>query len=256
MNHYVYLIEKRNAPENTQKYYIGVRSCECLIADDKYMSSSETLKEDIKVNGRDNYNKIILKRFDTREEAFQYEIKMHDEFDVANNPIFFNRAKQLEFGFGGAMGEKNAFYGKKHPEEWKKQKSIQMKGNSNAKGYKHTEKALKKIKLARAQQIFTEETFRKRGEKRKGNQYAKGLKHTDEWKKQASLRTKGNKYCVGRTYTEEEKKLRSIKNIGLVWMNDGQRNQRIRPEFVDIKINEGLQMGYLKNSYGKRKSGV
>jgi len=27
-------------------------------------------------------------------------------------------------------------------------------------------------------------------------------------------------------------------------------------QFVDIKINEGLKMGYLKNSYGKRKSGV
>jgi hypothetical protein len=251
MKHYVYLIEKRNALPAAQKYYIGVRSCKGLIGDDKYMSSSKTLQKDIKLNGRNNYNKIILKRFDTREDAFQYEIKLHDEFDVANNPIFFNKAKQLEFGFGGPIGEKNAFYGKHHTNEWKSVKSNQMKGNTNAKGYKHTDKTLEKIKLVRSQQVFTEQTFKKRSESNKGNQYAKGHIHTDEWKRKASIRKIGNKHGLGRVVTEEEKKMKSTQNVGLVWMNDGQRNHRIKPEFIGTKMTEGLTMGYLRKNKGE-----
>ena len=90
MNHYVYLIEKKPALETEQKYYIGVRSCENKVGDDEYMSSSRHLIKDIKKNGKEHYNKIILKRFDKREDAYEYDIHMHKELDVVNNPIFFN----------------------------------------------------------------------------------------------------------------------------------------------------------------------
>lgn len=117
MNHYVYLIEKKSALETEQKYYIGVRSCEGLIGDDEYMSSSKYLTEDIEKNGKQNYNKIILKRFQSREEALAHEIQLHKEFDVANNTIFFNRARQTSVKFAAGAGESNHFYGKKHNEE-------------------------------------------------------------------------------------------------------------------------------------------
>ena len=117
MNHYVYLIEKRNALPNQQKYYIGVRSCEGLIGDDDYMGSSKYLTEDIGKQGKNNFNKIILKRFQTREEAVQYEIDMHNEFEVASNTLFFNKAKQTVVSFTPGVGENNYFYGKKHTEE-------------------------------------------------------------------------------------------------------------------------------------------
>lgn len=117
MNHYVYLIEKKSALETEQKYYIGVRSCECLIADDQYMGSSKYLTEDIEKTGRNNFNKIILKRFQSREEALAHEIELHKEFDVANNPIFFNKARQTSVKFAAGDGENNHFYGKKHSEE-------------------------------------------------------------------------------------------------------------------------------------------
>ena len=117
MNHYVYLIEKKNTLPNSSKYYIGVRSCEGLIADDDYMGSSKYLTEDIEKEGKSNFNKIILKRFQTREDAVQYEIDMHNEFEVASNPLFFNRTKQTVVGFGPGVGENNYFYGKKHTEE-------------------------------------------------------------------------------------------------------------------------------------------
>ena len=125
MNHYVYLIEKKNALPNQEKYYIGVRSCECKIGEDSYMSSSDFLREDIKKVGKENFNKIILKRFQTREDAYAHEIQLHKEFDVANNPLFFNRAKQTSVSFIGGVGENNYFYGKKHtPETLKKMSEI------------------------------------------------------------------------------------------------------------------------------------
>lgn len=117
MNHYVYLIEKKTALETQQKYYIGVRSCECLVGDDDYMGSSKYLTEDIEKNGKEKYNKIILKRFDNRIDALNYEIQLHEEFDVVENPLFFNKAKQKTTGFACGPKELNPFYGKKHTEE-------------------------------------------------------------------------------------------------------------------------------------------
>jgi hypothetical protein len=120
MNHYVYLIEKKSALETEQKYYIGVRSCEGLIGEDDYMSSSKYLQEEVEKNGKESFNKIILKRFANREDALSYEIEMHKEFDVANNSIFFNRARQTSVKFAAGAGEQNHFYGKKHTEESRK----------------------------------------------------------------------------------------------------------------------------------------
>jgi hypothetical protein len=127
MNHYVYLIEKKNALPNQQKYYIGVRSCETTAWEDDYMSSSKYLIEDIEKNSRKDYNKIILKRFNNRKDALNYEIQMHEEFDVANNPLFFNRAKQKTTGFACGRGNLNPFYGRKHTEEYKQRLSVLLK---------------------------------------------------------------------------------------------------------------------------------
>lgn len=128
MNHYVYLIEKKYALETEQKYYIGVRSCEPLIWDDhNYMGSSKYLTEEIKKLGKESFNKIILKRFDNRKEALLYEIEMHEHFNVANNPLFFNRSKQKSTGFSCGAGELNPFYGKKHTDEYKQRQSALLK---------------------------------------------------------------------------------------------------------------------------------
>lgn len=248
MNHYVYLIEKRNALPNQEKYYIGVRSCECNVGGDNYMSSSEFLKEDIKKVGRQNFNKIILKRFETREEAYAHEIQLHKEFDVANNPLFFNRANQLEFGFGGGIGENNAWFGRNHTTEWKKEKSIKMTGNKNAAGYKHTEEARQIIKAKRAEQVFSQESLDKLKGRTPWNKGKTGtFNHTEEHKQKLALCHKGNKYNVGRVLTDEEKRNKSEQNKGLVWMNNGQRNFRIKPTNVNEHLDQGLILGFYKN---------
>jgi len=127
MNHYVYLIEKKNTLSNQQKYYIGVRSCEGLIGNDSYMGSSKYLREEVETLGVDQFNKIILKRFNNRMDANLYEIEMHDFFDVANNTFFFNRVKQKDRGLGVGPGELNPFYGKKHTLESRRKMSEILK---------------------------------------------------------------------------------------------------------------------------------
>lgn len=127
MNHYVYLIEKKNTLPNQEKYYIGVRSCEGLIGNDSYMGSSKYLTEEVETLGVNQFNKIILKRFSDRINANLYEIEMHEFFDVANNALFFNRVKQKDRGLGVGPKELNPFYGKKHTEEYKKRLSALLK---------------------------------------------------------------------------------------------------------------------------------
>ena len=90
-NHYVYLLQNKV----NGMCYIGVRSCKTSVWDDSYMGSSTTMTQEDK----DNCNKIILKRFGSREEAVAYEVEMHEKFDVGRNPLFYNKAKQTSTGF-------------------------------------------------------------------------------------------------------------------------------------------------------------
>ena len=154
MNHYVYLIEKKCALPNQEKYYIGVRSCECKIGEDSYMGSSKYLTKEVQTMGVDQFNKIILKRFDNREDALNYEIKMHKEFNVASNFIFFNKANQKTTGFSCGPGELNPFYGKKHTEEYKQRLSALLKTKDCRSktpnfGLVHTEETKLKMSLKR-----------------------------------------------------------------------------------------------------------
>ena len=82
MNHYVY-----HSYEEWGREYIGCRTCDCLPEEDtKYFGSF-----------RDKTffptEKTILFVCETREEAAEIEIELHDFFDVAVNPQFANMAK-------------------------------------------------------------------------------------------------------------------------------------------------------------------
>ena len=94
--HYVYKITNLN-PSDERKYYIGVRTAPNGNPqnDTKYMSSSRYLKEAIKENGLENFYKEILSAWATREEALAEEIRLHSEYDVNNNILFYNKSKQL-----------------------------------------------------------------------------------------------------------------------------------------------------------------
>lgn len=91
MNHYVYLLQNKT----DSLKYIGVRSCMTAIEKDPYMSSSKSATKDY----LNNCVKTILKTFSSREQAVQYEICLHELYDVGRNPEFFNMAKQTATKF-------------------------------------------------------------------------------------------------------------------------------------------------------------
>jgi hypothetical protein len=94
--HYVYQI--MNLADGIS--YIGVRSSDLEpIKDSKYMGSSRHLAKAIKEQGAENFNKQILFEFGSRQEAVEMEIALHNFFDVAVNPNFYNKSKQKTSGF-------------------------------------------------------------------------------------------------------------------------------------------------------------
>jgi hypothetical protein len=96
--HYVYKITNLK-PQDQRKFYIGVRSSNCLPKDDHYWSSSKYLKEAIKDNGYNNFKKEILSIWESRKLALTEEIRLHELYDVSKNPQYYNRSKQTSSGW-------------------------------------------------------------------------------------------------------------------------------------------------------------
>ncbi len=86
MYHYTYILLD---PESNMKY-IGMRSCKCKPEEDTYMGSSYSMT----IHDKRRCDKLVLEEFDTREEALQHEIKLHNQFEVHTNPEFWNLSKQ------------------------------------------------------------------------------------------------------------------------------------------------------------------
>jgi len=69
------------------KFYYGVHNTNNL--KDGYMGSGKLILEAYKKYGIENFNKEILKYFDTMDEAFQYEHEIVNE-EMINNPDCYN----------------------------------------------------------------------------------------------------------------------------------------------------------------------
>ena len=136
MNHYVY-----HSYEEWGREYIGCRSCDCLPEEDtKYFGSFRD--KTFKPTG-----KAILFVCETRKEAAEIEIELHDFFDVAVNPQFANKAKATSTKFDTTgvpqteaqkkatsermSGEKHPLFGVPNSEEQKKAHSERMFGEKN-----------------------------------------------------------------------------------------------------------------------------
>lgn len=167
--------------------YIGSRGCKCLPEEDsKYYGSfhDKTFKPT---------QKIILGVYDSRKDAYEAEILLHEFYDVARNSHFANRSKQTSLGFTteGLCGELNSMYGKTQSPEAKAKLSLYNKGKKLSEehkrkiGAKHKGKKLsekhkkivgswertpeyrKKLSDARRKRVTTEETKRRMSETKK-----------------------------------------------------------------------------------------
>lgn len=180
--HYVYEIV--NSKEN--KSYIGSRTTKKVPElDTQYWSSSDLVKALVKEHPED-FIKIILCKFTTRKRAVAFEIFLHNYFDVARNPAYYNKAKQTSTkfdttGLPGLSGEANGMFGRRHRPEtiekmmgrpgrkgqhWSEEERINQ---INARlGKKHTEEHNLKIALAGIGRTHSEETKKKMSESQLG----------------------------------------------------------------------------------------
>lgn len=234
--------------------YIGARSCKCLPKDDiKYMSSSRQLKKAIKEEGLDHFVKTILQEFPERELALNYEIQLHQDFDVGWNPLFYNMVKQTSTKFDASTltGPNNYMYGKHHSEETKQKIGKANKGRyvgekSTLYGKPKTEEA--KAKLSKAM-LGKPSRF-------------KGKHHTEEAKKKLSEaltgRFSGDKNPMyGKHWSEEEKLNQSIKLKGKYAGENSPNYGKPQREETKQKIsiaNTGRFVGEKSYMYGIPKS--
>lgn len=197
--------------------YIGKRECKCLPEEDvNYFGSFH----DKTFNPT---QKIILKTFDTTEEALKAECILHNFYDIDKNPHFANRAKQTSTKFYCISSEThNPMYGrfgKEHP----------------AYGYRHTKEVL---------QMFSN---RQIGEK--NHMYGKfaedhpsyGSKRNEETKRKMSeARTGEQNHRYGKKSWHSGQSL-------MMWITDGIASKYI---FKTIEIPEGWRKGrtFTRNS--------
>jgi hypothetical protein len=206
-NYYVYY-----SYELWGRGYIGKRECMCLPEEDvKYFGSftDKTFKPT---------EKIILETFNTREEVYESEIKLHNFYDVKNNPHFANRTNQF--------ATKYKHRHKIEVPEYKEKFIYTVKTS-----YSVTEiiiKLGKKIssgsirdkinKLIKELNIDTSHFIRKNG--------VYSRKRTEKEKERIRNLNKGNTYNLGKKRTKEQRENmgRIRKERQLKWWNDGKVN--------------------------------
>lgn len=149
--HYTYLITDL-VPESTERYYIGVHTSNIPpIKDINYMSSSNSIKALDTIS----LEKIIIQEFSSRKLASSHEIKLHSEYDVKNNPLFYNRCNATSTGFSSLVDAetKKKMIKKRNNPNWKrtkgKEQSHNMKLTRNNPNWKRTIGAeiIKKVKI-------------------------------------------------------------------------------------------------------------
>lgn len=108
-HHYVYMITEID----TNKKYIGVRSSILIPEEDlgkKYFSSSkDVVFRKNQINNPDNYKYEILKEFNNRLDAANYEIELHEELDVSLSDEYINKtnSKSKKFDVSGRVSVKD-----------------------------------------------------------------------------------------------------------------------------------------------------
>jgi len=107
----------------------------------------------------------------------------------------------------------------------------------------YSKESVEKAKRNRSKPVFSEDARKRMSEKSKGNKYALGYKHTEEAKEKIrEIRAK-------QVFSEESKEKAKKTMSTLLWMNDGIRSYRVRPENIQESESKGLVYGRLVAKY-------
>lgn len=228
-HHYVYQITNKL----TNKSYIGKRTSQVKPEEDLgffYKSSSTDVNfMNEQKQHPENFTYKVLKEFNTSKEAIEYEIILHEKYDVSNNTLFYNKSKQTSTGFSTegithnieTIEKMKDWHSNRPPasDDHCKKISESLKGRKlssghieklkKAKQYVSTETRKKmsksakkrkpmtdetKAKISEALKNRSEETLKKVSESLKGRvSPMKGLKHSEEAKRKIGEASKGRK---------------------------------------------------------------
>lgn len=127
-------------------FYIGSRVANRVPPekDVKYWGSSNVVTPLVK-SPPNNFVKIILKTFDSPEEALQHEIELHEKYDVARNPFFYNECKATSTGFSTT--------GIKFSEEHRAKLSAAKAGRKNGPPSMETRSKISKANRGKARSV-------------------------------------------------------------------------------------------------------
>ena len=149
----------------TGEFYVGVRSCDCEITEDKYMGSSSIWNKLYIREHKDDLKKEIVEIFETRKLANIGEVILLKK--VQDDPLCINCYFDFTPDMTGAkqspewiekrkmFGEHNGMFGKHHSEETKEKISKAMKNRVLSKEHKE------KIGTAHKGKIVSQETRKK-----------------------------------------------------------------------------------------------
>ena len=205
MNHYVYEITNLI----NSKKYIGKRSCECPIEEDKYMGSGKYIKIAIEKYGENNFKKDILFICNTEEEAFYIEYYYINKLNAVKSRMYYNVAE------GGHGGNTKAGWTEEEYKEYSKKLSNALKGKKKSKEHREKLSESRKGKYA--------------GE----NHPLYGIPCSDELKKKISLnngsrrpevRKKISDSNKGKKLSNETKIKIALSNKGRIPWNKGKSN--------------------------------
>ena len=130
-------------PDNTEYYLGSIKGKSERCSRYKYLISNE----------RHLLDKTIIGVFDSKEDALQCEIELHNK--LFNDSLCLNGAKQTSNKFSASfIGEKHQMFGKFHKDESKQKMRLAKLGKTRGSySLEHREK----IKLAQIGRVFTEE---------------------------------------------------------------------------------------------------
>ena len=183
MRKYNYVYKITNV--KTNEFYIGVRSCDCEINNDRYMGSSSIWNKLYIKEHKNDLKKEIIETFETRKLANVKEVILLKS--VENDPLCINCYFDYTPDMTGTkqtpewiekrkmFGEQNGMFGKHHSEETKQKISEAMHNR------KLSEEHKRKIGKAHKGKIVSEETKKKLSKSKQKIRKIENIKTGEIW---------------------------------------------------------------------------